>query len=91
MSRRGGHNRTPYETEQQIIECYTQGNDTVMLSAEFGISTTGIYQILERYHIARRSNSDIFRKPTSTQEFAVITDYQDGIPTVTIAHRYGGT
>lgn len=88
MSRRGGHNRTPLEIEQQIIERYAQGSDAVTLSAEFGISTTGIYQILERYHISRRSNIDIFRKLTPAQELAVITDYQDGIPTVKIAQRY---
>ena len=89
MSRRGGHNRTSYEIEQQIIERYTQGNDAVTLSAEFGISATGIYQILERYHIPRRSNIDIFRKLTPAEELAVITDYQDCIPTITIAQGYG--
>lgn len=74
--------------EEDIIALYQQGIDAVQLASRYKISSTTVYDMLERNDIKRRTNSDIFRKLSQAQEEEIITLYQQGLPASKIASRY---
>src|SRR5713226_5748131 len=76
------------EQEKDIITLYQQGIDAVNLASRYKISSTTVYNVLERNGVKRRTNSDIFRKLSQEQEEDIITLYQRGLPASKIASRY---
>src|SRR5260370_4667688 len=75
--------------EEDILVLYQQGIDAVRLASRYEISSTTVYDVLERHGVKRRTNSDIFRKLSQEQEEEIIAIYQQGLPASTIASRYG--
>lgn len=74
--------------EEVIVALYQQGIDAVQLASRYNISSTMVYDVLERNSVKRRTNSDIFRKLSQTQEEDITALYQQGLPASTIANRY---
>jgi Mor family transcriptional regulator len=75
--------------EDDIVASYQHGVDAIQLAGQFGVGSTTVYEVLKRRGVARRSNSDIFRKLSPAQEHEICALYQQGLPASQICGRYG--
>jgi Mor family transcriptional regulator len=75
--------------EADIVASYQRGVDAVQLATQHGVGSTTVYAVLTRHGVARRSNSDIFRKLSPAQEHEICARYQQGLSAAHICPRYG--
>jgi Mor family transcriptional regulator len=75
--------------EDDIVAAYQRGGDAVQLATRYGVGSTTVYAVLTRHGVARRSNSDIFRKLLPAQEHEICALYQQGLSAAHICPRYG--
>jgi Mor family transcriptional regulator len=75
--------------EDEIVASYQGGIDAIQLATQYGVGSTTVYEVLKRHGVARRANSDIFRKLSPAQEHEICTRYQQGMSASQICGSYG--